>query len=112
MINLQSLRLAESADRRHKGLGMIPFAILSFLVGAVLGTRWRVLMLLPTCAALVAATIIFGLVVSRLEVMTIALDVAMILLTHQTGFLFGALVRGYLAFGARQRVAPIAKARI
>lgn len=90
---------------------MIPFAILAFLVGAVLGMRWRVLILIPTCTLLAIAAVAIDLIPSGPGLATIVLDVVTILVAHQAGYLFGALAHGYLAHGPRERAALRARAR-
>ena len=89
---------------------MIAVAILAFLVGAVLGMRWRVLILLPTSASIAAAAIAFDLLMSHAGLAATVSDLAVILFAHQTGYLFGALVRGYFSYG--ERTSLVARARV
>jgi hypothetical protein len=88
---------------------MIPLAILAFLIGAVLAMRWRVLVLIPTCVVLAASSTAFDLLTHQTGMMT--LRVAAILLAHQIGYLFGALIRGYFTYVAKQHTHLLAKAR-
>lgn len=89
---------------------MIALAILAFLVGAVLGLRWRVLVLLPTCGTIVVAAIAFDSLMSHAGLMATVSYLAVILFAHQAGYLFGALVRSYFAYG--ERTTFVARARI
>ena len=90
---------------------MIALAIFAFLVGAVLGMRWRVLVLIPTCAVLAASSAAFDLLTHQTGLTAIVVRVAAMLLAHQAGYLFGALIRGHFAYGARQRADLMARAR-
>ena len=89
---------------------MIALAILAFLIGAVLGMRWRVLVLLPTSGSIVAAAIVFDLLMSHAGLVATASCLAVILFTHQAGYLFGALVCAYFSHGERSTV--VARARV
>lgn len=91
---------------------MLPLAIFAFLVGAVLGMRWRVLVLLPTCLLFAAAAITVNLIASHAALAAIVFDIAAILSAHQAGYLFGAMVRSYFAYGARRRADIPARARV
>jgi hypothetical protein len=90
---------------------MIPVAIFAFLVAAVLGMRWGVLVLIPTCAVIAASFTTFELLTHQTGLMTVASRLAAILLAHQIGYLFGALIRGYFAYGARQRADLVTRTR-
>ena len=70
---------------------MATFAILSFLLGAVLGHRFKVLVLVPAIAIGVVVTI--GLGIARADdVWLIGLTGALISVSIQIGYLFGAAI--------------------
>lgn len=88
---------------------MIALAILAFLVGAVLGMRWRVIVLIPTSGSIVAAAIAFDLLLSHAGLAATVSCLAVILFAHQSGYLFGALIRSYFSYGERSTL--VARAR-
>jgi hypothetical protein len=75
---------------------MISFAVSAFFCGAVLGMRWRVLVLLPSSAALVLATIAASAFGRELGLGATTLNALAMLLAHQSGYLFGAAIHAYL----------------
>ncbi|MHC4044528.1 hypothetical protein [Bradyrhizobium sp. 23AC] len=82
---------------------MTAFLIFSFLVGAVLGQRFRVLVLLPLTFAMVLAAIPVGLVLD-LTLLESLKGVALTAIALQGGYLFGSAARFGLAAARAARV--------
>ncbi len=84
---------------------MAAFLIFSFLVGAVLGQRFRVLVLLPLTFVLVLAGIPVVMLVG-LTVLESLKGVAFAAIALQGGYLFGSGARFGLAAARAGRVLP------
>jgi hypothetical protein len=70
---------------------MANFAILSFLIGAVLGHRFKVLVLVPTIVVGAAVAIGFGIARGD-DVWLIGLTVTLVSVCLQIGYLCGAVI--------------------
>lgn len=81
---------------------MVPFATLTFLCGAVLGIRFRVLVLVP-------ATVIFcGIFLAAQffsvgDLATKALNAALISFSLHLGYVFGLMTRSVLVYRPKQQ---------
>jgi hypothetical protein len=84
---------------------MAEFGILSFLVGAVLGQRFRVMVLLPIALAMALVAVPAGLV-ARLTFLQGLEGFACCVLTLQGGYLFGSVARFWLAAARATRTFP------
>jgi hypothetical protein len=84
---------------------MAGFGILSFLVGAVLGQRFRVMVLLPASFVMALLTIPVGLL-AELTFMQGLGGFACCVLTLQAGYLFGSVARFWLAAARAARSVP------
>lgn len=84
---------------------MVEFGILSFLVGAVLGQRFRVMVLLPVIFGMVLLTIPVGLL-AQLTFLQGLEDFALCVLALQGGYLFGSVARFWLAAARATRSVP------
>lgn len=82
---------------------MAGLAIFSFLVGAVLGQRFKVLVLLPLTLAMGVASIAIGLI-ADLSFLDTAKGLALCALALQGGYLFGSIARFVLAAARASRV--------
>ncbi|MCK1625445.1 hypothetical protein IVA98_20210 [Bradyrhizobium sp. 160] len=82
---------------------MTAFLIFSFLVGAVLGQRFRVLVVLPLTFVLMLAAIPVGLMLD-LTVVESLKDVVFAVIALQGGYLFGSGARFGLAAARAGRV--------
>ncbi|MBB4260148.1 hypothetical protein [Bradyrhizobium sp. CIR3A] len=82
---------------------MTAFLIFSFLVGAVLGQRFRVLVLLPLTFVMVLAAIPVGLMLD-LTLLESLKGVALAAIALQGGYLFGSAARFGLAAARAARV--------
>jgi hypothetical protein len=82
---------------------MAEFLIFSFLVGAVVGQRFRVLVILPLTLAMGLVAIPVGLIaqISFLEGLK---DLALSAVALQGGYLFGSFARFWLAASRASRV--------
>ena len=67
--------------------------ILPFLLGAVLGTRFRVLVLFPVIGVVVVIALLTGLY-GNSAISTVAIDAAIAVGCIQVGYLAGMLVSG------------------
>lgn len=84
---------------------MSEFGILSFLVGAVLGQRFRVMVLLPLTLAMALLTIPVGLL-AHLTVLQALEGFALCVLTSQIGYLFGTVARFCVVAARAGRIVP------
>ncbi|WP_407192946.1 hypothetical protein [Bradyrhizobium sp. STM 3566] len=84
---------------------MTAFLIFSFLVGAVLGQRFRVLVLLPLTFVMVLAAVPVGLL-ADLTALENLKSVVFAAISLQGGYLFGAGARFGLAAARAGRVFP------
>ena len=82
---------------------MAELSIFSFLVGAVFGQRFRVLVLLPLTFAMGLIAIVIGFV-AHLRFLDGLKDFALCALALQGGYLFGSLARFWLAAARASRV--------
>jgi len=84
---------------------MIEFGILSFLVGAVLGQRFRVMVLLPVTFVMVLLTIPVGLL-AQLTFLQGLEGFALCVIALQGGYLFGSVARFWVAAARAARSVP------
>jgi len=84
---------------------MIEFGILSFLVGAVLGQRFRVMVLLPVTFVMVLLTIPVGLL-AQLTFLKGLEGFALCVIALQGGYLFGSVARFWVAAARAARSVP------
>jgi hypothetical protein len=84
---------------------MIEFGILSFLVGAVLGQRFRVMVLLPVTFVMALLTIPVG-VLAQLTFLHALEGFAFCALALQGGYVFGSVARFWLAAARAARIVP------
>jgi hypothetical protein len=84
---------------------MIEFGIFSFLVGAVLGQRFRVMVLLPVTFAMAVLSLLVGLL-AQLTFLQGLGDLALCVLALQGGYLFGSMARFWLAAARAARSFP------
>jgi hypothetical protein len=84
---------------------MIEFGILSFLVGAVLGQRFRVMVLLPVTFLMGLLTIPVGLL-AQLTFLQGLEGFALCALALQGGYMFGSLARFWLGAARAARSVP------
>lgn len=82
---------------------MTAFLILTFLVGAVLGQRFSVLVLLPVTFAMALIAIPVGLI-ANLSFLDAVKDVVFCALALQAGYLLGSAARFWLAAARASRV--------
>jgi hypothetical protein len=82
---------------------MTEFLIFSFLVGAVLGQRFRVLVLLPLTFVMLLAAIPVGWM-ANLGFLDALKGVVLAAIALQAGYLFGSAARFALAAGRAARV--------
>ncbi|MGV7217071.1 hypothetical protein [Bradyrhizobium sp. UFLA05-112] len=82
---------------------MAEFLIFSFLVGAVLGQRFRVLVLLPLTLAIGLIAIPIGMI-AQIAFLEGLKDFALCATALQGGYLFGSLARFWLAAARASRV--------
>ncbi len=82
---------------------MAELLIFSFLVGAVLGQRFRVLVLLPLTLAIGLIAIPVGLM-AQVGSLVAVKDFALCALALQAGYLFGSAARFWLAAARASRV--------
>src|SRR6202000_1645570 len=92
-VNPRSLEVPRLGQSMPPVIRRIPLAVLAFLVGAVLGMRWRVLVLIPTSGSIVAAAIAFDLLLAHAGLAATVSCLAGILFAHQSGSFFGDLMR-------------------
>jgi hypothetical protein len=79
--------------------------ILSILVGAVLGTRYKVLCLIPTTAVGIAAVAAFGLIGSTPLASTLQTAIT-VSIALQLGYVFGLAVRSVIVAARVPIAAP------
>ncbi len=84
---------------------MVECGILSFLVGAVLGQRFRVLVLLPVTFVMALFTIPVG-VLAQLTFLQGLGGFALCALALQGGYVFGSVARFWLAAARAARRVP------
>ena len=84
---------------------MFEFGILSFLVGAVLGQRFRVMVLLPVTFVMALLTIPAG-VVAQVTFLQALAGFAVCALALQGGYVFGSVARFWLAAARAARIVP------
>ncbi|QPF87107.1 hypothetical protein IC762_12740 [Bradyrhizobium genosp. L] len=84
---------------------MTAILILTFLVGAVLGQRFQVLVLLPLTFVMALIAIPAGLI-ANLSFLDALKDLVLGALVLQAGYLFGSAVRYWLAAARATRVLP------
>jgi hypothetical protein len=84
---------------------MSEFGILSFLVGAVFGQRFRVMVLLPASLMMALLTIPVGLL-AHLSFLQGLEGFAFCVLALQGGYLFGSMARFWLASARASRSVP------
>jgi hypothetical protein len=77
--------------------------IFSFLIGAVLGQRFRVMVLLPLTIAMSLLAIAVALI-AQVALLDALKDFALCALALQAGYLFGSLARFSLAAARASRV--------
>ncbi|WP_027524874.1 hypothetical protein [Bradyrhizobium sp. Ec3.3] len=82
---------------------MAELLIFSFLVGAVLGQRFRVMVLMPLTLAMALVTIVIGFV-AHLAFFDGLKGFACCALALQGGYLFGSFARFWLAAARASRV--------
>jgi hypothetical protein len=75
---------------------MIQFALISFLVGAVFGLRFKVMVLLPLSVVGGTAAGVIALVVTQ-SVASAAVGLVIYVLTLQAGYLLGSMSRFTIA---------------
>ncbi len=82
---------------------MAIFAILSFLLGAVLGHRFKILILVPTIAVGAVVAITVGIARAD-DVWLIGLSVILISVCLQIGYLCGAVIFSLVAAARATRI--------
>lgn len=78
------------------------------MTGAVLGLRWRVLILLPACLVLGAATVLILLMQQSDLVSTLLWTIA-VLAILQAGYLASSIGHGFVGHGAKRKHRPAAQ---
>jgi hypothetical protein len=84
---------------------MIEFGILSFLVGAVLGQRFRVMVLLPVTFMMALLTIPVG-ALAHPTILRVLEGFTLCALALQGGYVFGSVARFWLAAARAARIIP------
>lgn len=84
---------------------MSALVTLSFLLGALLGLRFKVLVLVPLTASLGIAAIVVGLV-THVGAVTIFWGYALCAILLQAGYLVGSVARSWVVVGRLPRGLP------